>query len=76
VNAELELTALGGDKIFAVASTIMPLASVSILGYAATATVTHRNGKRETFLVTSRPSARHARLRLNTQKPISTVGDA
>jgi len=30
-------------------STIMPLAPISIPGYAATAIVTDRNGKRETF---------------------------
>jgi hypothetical protein len=30
-------------------STIMPLAPISMPGYAATAIVTHRNGKRETF---------------------------
>ena len=37
------------DPVEYKASTIMPLAPVSIPGYAATVIVTHRNGKRETF---------------------------
>jgi hypothetical protein len=37
------------DPVEYKASTIMPLAPISIPGYAATAIVTHRNGKRETF---------------------------
>jgi hypothetical protein len=58
-------------------STIMPLASVSMPGYAATALVTHRSGKREALgiLGYARPSKRLASLRLNTRKPTSTVGD-
>lgn len=37
------------DPVEYKASTIMPLAPISIPGYAATAIVTHRNGRRETF---------------------------
>jgi len=60
----------------AVASTIMPLAR-----FPSQATQqpqqSHLNGKRETFgILLFRIGARHARLRLNTQNPISTVGDA
>lgn len=37
------------DRVQYKTSTIMPLAPISIPGYAAMAVVTHRNGKRETF---------------------------
>lgn len=59
-------------------STIMPLASLSMPGYAATALVTRQGGKQQ---ASASSAISHQRklpvsLRLNTRKLTSTVGDA
>ncbi|MFM0617417.1 hypothetical protein PQR37_25475 [Paraburkholderia nemoris] len=48
---DTERIAMHPDPVEYKTSTIMPLAPISMPGYAATAIVTHRNGKREAFAI-------------------------